>query len=420
MKQTTATTGMIVGCVLLLLSVNGVSAQDWPQWRGPNRDNKITGFTEPKTWPKELKHQWKVKVGEADASPVLAGDKVYAFGRQGGDEVIVCLNAENGKEVWSDKYAAPAARVPRGGHTGPRSSPAVADGKVCTLGVSGILSCLDAASGKMVWRKDTKGYPQFFTASSPIIQDGKCIAQIGGRSGEVVAYDLTSGEEKWKWSGDGTAYGSPVLMTVDKTKMIVTPTNSSLVGINADDGKQLWKVAFSSRYNSATPIVDGDKVIYSAPGGGFGGGGGRGGGTVAYKVEKKGDAFEANQLWKKNDAAGIYNTPVLKDGLLFGLVGGNNAPAYLFCMNAETGDTLWTDKTRRGECANVLDAGSVLLGLSSDSQLLAFKPSKKEYEEVAKYKVADSEIWSAPIISGKRIFVKDKDSVTLWTLEETP
>src|SRR5437762_436429 len=151
--------GIIAGGALV--GASGAWAQDWPQWRGPNRDNKITGFTEPKEWPKELKQKWKVKVGEGDASPVLVGDKVYAFGRKGGDEVVVCLEADTGNEVWSDKYKAPSAQVPGGGHTGPRASPSVADGKVCTLGVAGVLSCFEADKGKLLWRKDTKDYPRF-------------------------------------------------------------------------------------------------------------------------------------------------------------------------------------------------------------------------------------------------------------------
>jgi outer membrane protein assembly factor BamB len=351
-------------------------------------------------------------VGQGDASPVLVGDKLYVFTRDGGDEVIWCLDAGKGTEVWKDKYAADPAQVPMGGHKGPRSSPVVANGKVCTLGVGGVLSCLDAATGKVVWRKDSKAKPRFYTASSPLILDGMCLAFLGGEGkGEIVAYDLANGDEKWKWSGEGPAYGSAVLMTVDGVKQLVTLTQKSLVGVGVADGKLLWQVPYASRYNSCTPVVDGQTVICSAPNAG----------TVAFKVEKKDDGFAATEAWKQTKSpAGIYNTPVLKEGALFGLTSAGRG-ANLFCMDAKTGDVLWTDSTARGECGEILDAGSVLLGLTSDADLVAFRPSNKEFAQLAKYKVADKGgndgPWAYPIIAGNRIFVKDKDSLTLWTIE---
>src|SRR5580700_6670575 len=138
MKTANWATGALVGCVLLF-SVNAVGAQDWPQWRGPNRDNKVAGFTAPKEWPKELKKGWTTKVGLGDACPVLVGDKIYVFTREGGDEVIRCLDAEKGTEVWKDKYATKPVTGLGSGHGGPRGSPAVADGKVCTFGAAGII-----------------------------------------------------------------------------------------------------------------------------------------------------------------------------------------------------------------------------------------------------------------------------------------
>jgi len=118
-----------VALVLSLLAATVASralAQDWPQWRGPNRDAKAA-FTPPKTWPKELSQKWKVTVGEGVATPALVGDKLYVFSRQEGNEIIRCLNATDGKELWQDKYESLGASGPAQGFSGPRSSPTVAD-----------------------------------------------------------------------------------------------------------------------------------------------------------------------------------------------------------------------------------------------------------------------------------------------------
>jgi outer membrane protein assembly factor BamB len=395
--------GVLAACAVLL-GASWARAQDWPQWRGPNRDNKVVGFTAPQTWPQKLTQKWATRFGVGDASPVLVGNKLYVFGRQGGDEVASCLDAASGEVLWQDRYAARPATGPGGGiHAGPRSTPAVAEGKVCTFGVRGVLSCLDAATGKVVWRKDTGDYPRFFTSSSPLIVDGTCIVFAGA----LTAFDLRGGEVKWTWDGEGPAYGSPVLMTVGGTKQVITPTARSLVGVGVADGKLLWQVPFRGKYNSGTPVVDGQTVIYSNPGGG----------TAAYKVEKKGEGFAATPLWNKSVSAGQYNTPVLKDGLLFGLGGAGRGAAYFFCMDARTGEMLWRDTTRRGACGAILDAGPVLLALTSDSELVAFQPSGKGYQEVAHYRVAEAPTWPAPIIAGNRVFVKSGDTVALWTIE---
>ena len=119
---------LAVSGVVLLMAVCCGWTQDWPQWRGANRDAKATGFIAPKSWPKELTQKWKTTVGQADATPALVGDKLYVFARQGGDEVTLCLDAATGKEVWSDRYAAQGATGPAAGHAGPRSSPTVSEG----------------------------------------------------------------------------------------------------------------------------------------------------------------------------------------------------------------------------------------------------------------------------------------------------
>ena len=410
MKQTRLSRAMMVCCALVVLA-GTVFADDWPQWRGANRDGKVSGFKAPATWPKELTQKWKVTVGRGVATPALVGEKLYVFARQGEDEVTLCLNAGDGKEVWRDKYAAQAVTGPANRYPGPRSSPAVADGKVVTLGVGGVLSCLDAASGKLVWRKDPfpKVVPRFFTSMSPIIVDGMALGHLGAAgNGALIAYELSSGNEKWRWAGEGPEYASPTLLTVGGVKQIVTLSEKSIVGIGAADGKLLWKLPFvpvRRAYNSATPIVDGQTVIYT--------GGGRG--TKAVKIEKQGDGFADRELWSNPDLATQFNTPVLKDGLLFGLSNRNN----LFCINAQTGKTAWTDSTARGRggFGAIVDAGSCLLALPSDSELLVFKPSDKQYEELARIKVAETATHAYPVISGNRMFVKDQDSVALLIVE---
>jgi outer membrane protein assembly factor BamB len=188
------------------------------------------------------------------------------------------------------------------------------------------------------------------------------------------------------------------------------------------DGKLLWKTPLQvGRYQTGTPIITGNVVICAG---------------TAYSIEKSGDAFAAKQLWRERPPA-TYNTPVLKDGVLYGLAAemakaggggkggggkggggrGGGRATKLFAQDAKSGEVLWTDNAPRGECGAVLDAGSVMLLLSSDSNLVVFKPDRDEYKEVTKYKVAETPTWAMPIVDGKRIYVKDADSLILFSLE---
>ncbi len=405
----------IVFSAFLMISGNGFfpnsHAGDWPQWRGENRDGKVTGFQAPSSWPKELTQQWKVTVGEGVATPALVSDKLYVFSWEGGKEILRCLSAETGKEIWKNEYDAEKASGPASGFAGARSSPAVVDGKVVTVGVQGTLSCVDAKSGEKVWRNvNALGHPQFFTSCSPIVVDGLCVAQFGGeKSGGIAAYDFSDGKEKWKWGEDSAAYASPVLLTVDGTKMIVAETNQNIVGIGVADGKLLWKTPFANSkamgrgYNASTPIVEGQTVIFS----------GSNRGTKTIKIEKKGDGFEMKEGWSNKDNSVMYSTPVVHNGMVFGLTSANN----LFCINTE-GKTAWSSsiKGKQGY-GSIVDAGSVLLSLTPAGQLVVYEPSEKEFKEIASYKVSTTETYAYPVISGKRIYVKDKDSVIMYTIE---
>ena len=408
MKSIAQSIAVILASVVLI-SGDCLLAQDWPQWRGPNRDGKVTGFSTPPTWPTNLTQRWQVTVGKGDSSPVLAGQKLYAFGRQETDEVVLCLDATSGKPLWKAKY--PAGRVvtgPAARHPGPRSTPVVAAGELCTLGVGVVLSCFDAATGAVLWRKQSANdYLGASTKSdssmSPIVVDGRCIIHVGEKTdGAVIAFELASGEPKWKWNGDGPANSSPVVMTVGGQKQLVTLTATNLVGLALADGKLLWQVPFEAvQGNNTTPIVDGSTVIYT----------GQGKGLFAVRIEPKGEGFTATPLWTNKEFGARFTTPVLKDGLLYGYSTG------FFCASAQTGATLWTDAARRGQSAAILDAGSVILALTLNGELAAFKPSSTEYAELARIKVASTETWAHPVVAGNRVFVKDAEAVSLWTIE---
>jgi outer membrane protein assembly factor BamB len=394
--------------VVTALCTAGLSAKDWPQWRGPAGDARTDGFKAPKTWPKELNTKWQVTVGDGVSSPALVGDRLYVFTRQKEEEILRCLEAATGKEVWAEKLNAPAFKGPDArGFTGPRSSPAVGGGKVVTIGVHGVLTCRDADTGKQVWQVDAyKGkVPQFHTSSSPFITDGLCIVQLGGGSGPIIAYELASGKEKWKSTETGTSYASPLLLTVGGTKAVVASTSSSIVAVDAADGKTLWKTPFKTRYNASTPVVEGDTVIY----------GGSKAGPKAVKLEKGDKELKATDLWASASTNSVmYNTPVVRDGFLYGVSEANR----IFCLDMKDGKAAWTAPlATKGGYGSTVSAGPVMLALGTGGQLVVFEPNGKEYKELAKYPVGEG-TYAYPIADGQRIFIKDQNSVALYLVGE--
>src|SRR5688572_15490544 len=232
---------------------------EWPQWRGPNRDGSAPAVKT--AWPEKLKSIWKATVGEGHSSPVVSGERVYQFARRSdGNEVVYAFDLATGKKIWDHAYPAPyemnSAATSHG--KGPKSTPLAAKGRLYTFGMTGVLLALDTASGKPVWRFDSTGKfrstsPLFGVAASPMLYSSNVIAYTGtDEDGALTAFDAASGQIRWQWKGNGPGYGSPVLAG----SQIVAVGAENLVGVNAADGKLVWKIPLKTPYsqNSVTPL----------------------------------------------------------------------------------------------------------------------------------------------------------------------
>ena len=176
--MTTRTLARIALLAGLLGLGTQAASQDWPQWRGPNRDGAVMSFKEPTAWPETLVEQWKLDVGLGYATPVLVGDRIYVFSRQGEDEVLRALDADTGDVIWSTRYPAPFELNPymKSHGMGPKATPTYADGRLFVFGMSGIVTAFDAETGKSLWRRPAPPkQPLYHSAMSPLPFD--CIVR---------------------------------------------------------------------------------------------------------------------------------------------------------------------------------------------------------------------------------------------------
>ena len=394
---------------LLLLSPITTFA-DWPQWRGPNRDGVVTDATIPQTWPKTLKEEWKVTVGIGHSSPILSHDKLYVFARQGEEEVLLCLDATTGKEIWKSSQPVAYEMNPaaRGHGKGPKSTPVVSKGTICTFGISGALSCHDANSGKIKWRREfSKIYPStsplYGTAMSPVIDNGVLIAHVGGHDkGALTAFDLETGSIKWSNDADGPAYASPMVLTLAGVKQVVTFMQKELVGVEAATGKALWKIPAKSEYdtNSVTVVPYKDMIVFAREGQGL----------TAIRLVKKDTALMPQEVWNNKEIQLYMNSPVTQDNLLVGL--SVRQKGQFIGIDADTGKTIWQSPGRMGENAAILNlGGKALLLLTNEARLIVQPAGAKTYAPVAEYTVAASPTWAHPLVVGRRIIVKDENTL---------
>ena len=398
----------------LALTVAGALVQagspSWPQWRGPNRDGRSEAAA-PAAWAAKPTQIWRVPVGIGHASPVVADGRVYVFARKDDKETLSAIDLASGRPVWSQPYDAPYTINPAASAhgKGPKSTPVIHGGRVYTLGITGVLSAHDAATGRVIWRKSfekefSPPVPDFGTAMSPIVEGDTLVAHIGAfGKGALRAFDLATGAVRWSWTLDGPGYASPVVLTTGGARQIVTETEKHIVGVDAATGAALWSLPFETSYaqNSVTPVIYGDTVILS----------GLSKGTFAVRPARQGRTWRADKVWENSEVSMYMSSPVLVGPTLFGFAHRNKGQA--FALDARTGRTLWVGPPRQGENAALLAAGDSLLILTDDGQLTVARANDRTWTPVAKVEVATSPTWAHPVLLGDRLLVKDEQTLAL-------
>lgn len=391
------------------------AADDWRQWRGPNRDGVAGGFSVPDVWPESLDKQWSVEVGEGYSSPVVSGRLVYQFAREGDEEHVRCLELETGETVWHANHPAPGAvHSAAASHgIGPKSTPVVARGKLYTLGIGSILSCFESKTGKLLWRKTFEGRfpkpaPSCGTSMSPLVEGDLLIVHVGlDRRGAMLALDADTGEQRWQYDGDGPGYGSPIVASLAGRRQIVAPVSKFIAGIDVDSGEVLWREPFPtySTQDVITPTQHGDTIIT----------GGIGQPTVALGLDRENGAITVKRIWENKAVAMHMSSPVVLDGKLFGL--SSMKAGHLFCVDPNSGETLWQGEGRLAKNAAILAVGDLLAVLTSDGRLLFIRPTPTGFDRLAEYAVEQNgRTWAHPVLLGKRILIKGDKKLVCWSL----
>ncbi len=388
------------------------STPDYSQWRGRQRDGSAGAFTPPKPWPEKLTQRWRVAVGEGYATPLLVNNRVFTLTRRDGNEVVSALEAGTGKVMWQTSYPAPH-RMATGAAAhgqGPKSTPLLYAGRLFTLGITGIVSTFNAADGKLLWQKPAPAVETLYnnSAMSPLADGSTVVFHVGGHNdGALTAFDAETGNVKWNWRGDGPAYASPVIATFNGTRQVITVTQQYIVGVAADTGALLWQRPFANRFsnNAITPVVFEDTILVSA----------YEQGVLALAPVRRNGTWEVDTRWHTPDVSLFMSNPVVIGETLYGL--SQRASGQFFALDARTGKVLWLGTPREATNTAVVRSGDLLFLLNDSAELIVANANRDKFDPLKRYTVADSATWAQPVISGNRIFVKDANFLTLWTVD---
>lgn len=393
------------------------SDDDWPGYRGAGRDGIIRDFTlRADLATRPPKEVWRHPVGRGWSSFAVVGDFAFTQEQRDDSEAVVAYRFSDGKQVWTHLDKARFTASDAQGGTGPRATPQFHEGKLYTLGATGILNCLEAKTGKLVWTRNilqdagTGGKPasniEWGMAGSPLIVDQMVVVNPGGPGGHsVAAYNIESGEPVWSGGDQPATYASPRLATLLGQRVILVPEGTGLGCHSPTDGKELWFFPWTNapKVCGALPVVVGDdSVLYGI---------GYGEGTVRLKLALDGANWTATKQWHSNRFRPKFNDFIVRDGFAYGLDDGT-----LTCLDIESGKVKW--KAGRYGYGQILLVGETLLIVSEEGQLALIPAQPNKPDESERIPLLDGGItWNQPVLVRGKLLVRNAHEAACFDLE---
>lgn len=387
----------------------------WPGLLGPQRDGWAKHFKVPARWPKQLKKDWSVEVGTGYGSPLVEGQRVYQHARQGEEEVVWCFDLASGKQIWRKSYNNPF-KVGGGGERhgkGPKSCPVMADGRLFTLSITGMIHAWDVESGSLLWRKDYRGkwekgnQPNWGVSTSPIVDGERLIVHLGNdEAGALMAFDVKSGREVWKQGEHGTSYSSPLLVEIAGVRQVVQWNHETLAGVESRTGKLLWEYPAPHRshnQNMPTPVFHKGRILL----------GGENRGIKCLEPLLKDGKWSVNRLWHQRKVALDMSTAVINGDHLYGM--SHFKMGQIFCLDPRDGTIRWLSEGRIGQNVAFLALEGHVAALRSNGELRIIAADPAGYRARASYRVAPDQTWAPPVLLDSRILIKDLNRLTLWS-----
>ena len=418
MAQTLAMKTFLASLGLIL--TYSITAADWPQWRGVNRDGILHGEPALAKLPAKPAHKWQIPIGKGQGGLALTRGTLVVLHETSVNgkawETAVAMNSATGKVIWQTPYA-PSWQYTNVYGPGPRTAPLIDGNLLFCQSAAGVLACISTDGGKLLW---TKNYAKDFgakwfggnaegsggTAASrhgnngqPVTDAKHIYAPAGGHAGaSIVCLEKQTGKLIWKSGTDYAAYAGLMRGTLAGVEQIVMVTAANMIGYRASNGKKLWSVPVrtGAARNIVTPILHGDTVTVAS----------HTLGTFQVRIRNSGDGQTAEENWRNRDARTNITTPVLVKGYLYGLGASRGKNSEFVCINHKTGKTEWSTRGFT-DYASIIAIGNTLLVHGSRGTLTLLKATPEKFTPLGQIENASQTSWTFPVYSGGVLYVKD-------------